>query len=86
MSFMSAMLVFQDVQKRAQEEIDRVLGDERLPTFSDRKSLPYIEAIIRELLRMYPVIPLGTLSESIVLYKPISCQRLYHHQGIRPDN
>ena len=40
-----------DAQRRAQEEIDRVVGRERLPTFEDRASLPYIEALWRETLR-----------------------------------
>lgn len=58
-TFFLEMIRHPNVQRRAQEELDRVVGDERLPTFSDRPSLPYIEAIIRELLRVYPVIPLG---------------------------
>ncbi|KAG2134906.1 cytochrome P450 [Suillus bovinus] len=48
-----------DVQKRAQAEIDSVVGRERLPTFEDKASLPYIEAIVRETLRWEPVVPLG---------------------------
>lgn len=48
---MSAMLVFQDVQKRAQEEIDRVVGEDRLPVLSDRPQLPYCDALYKEVLR-----------------------------------
>ncbi|KAG2053796.1 cytochrome P450 [Suillus hirtellus] len=47
------------VQKRAQAEIDSVIGKERLPTFEDRASLPYIEAVLRETWRWQPVVPLG---------------------------
>lgn len=42
----------------AQREIDSVIGNNRLPTFDDRTSLPYIEAIYRELLRFTPPVPL----------------------------
>lgn len=46
------------VQERAQEQIDAVVGNERLPTVDDRPLLPYIDAIFRETLRYSPVIPL----------------------------
>jgi cytochrome P450 len=48
-----------DIQKRAQEELDSVFGGVRLPDFSDRPSLPYIEAIVKETLRWKPVVPEG---------------------------
>jgi len=51
--------MFPEVQKRAQAEIDRVVGDKRLPSFGDQKDLPYIECIIKELLRWRVVLPLG---------------------------
>ncbi|KAF9233443.1 cytochrome P450 [Melanogaster broomeanus] len=57
--FFLAMLQNPEVQKRAQAEIDTVVGTDRLPHFDDRPYLPYIEAILRETLRMYPVVPLG---------------------------
>jgi cytochrome P450 len=52
------MVLHQDVQRRAQEELDRVLCG-RLPTFEDREDLPYIEAMMTETLRWNPVAPLG---------------------------
>lgn len=49
--------------KKAQEELDRVLGDaERLPTFADRKSLPYISAVTKESIRWRPLAEIGTSS------------------------
>jgi cytochrome P450 len=45
-----------EVQKRAQEEIDRVIGNHRLPTWSYRPNLPYVEAAYKEALRWHPVI------------------------------
>ena len=45
------MLHYPDVYRKAQEEIDRVIGNERLPDLTDRHSLPYLEAIVMELYR-----------------------------------
>ncbi|GJJ09723.1 hypothetical protein Clacol_003947 [Clathrus columnatus] len=56
-SFILAMVMFPHVQKRAQEELDHVLGSGRLPTFEDQPRLPYIGAIAQEVLRWFPVAP-----------------------------
>ncbi|KAF8967923.1 cytochrome P450 [Flammula alnicola] len=59
MSFFLAMVLHPRVQRRAQEELDTVLGGVRLPKLSDRASLPYLECIIKELLRWRPGAPLA---------------------------
>jgi cytochrome P450 len=38
-----------DAIRKAQEELDRVVGPDRTPTFEDEKSLPYIRAIVKVL-------------------------------------
>lgn len=38
-----------DAVKAAHEELDRVIGDDRTPTFDDEKDLPYIRAIVKVL-------------------------------------
>lgn len=53
------MVTYPDVQKRAQEELDAVVGRTRVPTFSDLPHLPYIRAMVKEALRWRPVDPLG---------------------------
>lgn len=53
------MTLYPDIQRKAQEELDRVVGSDRLPTFSDRKNLPYVDALVREAIRWHPVVPLG---------------------------
>lgn len=58
-TFFNAMVSSPEVQRKAQEEIDRVIGTDRLPEYEDRKSLPYVEAIYREVVRWRPVSPLG---------------------------
>lgn len=53
------MTVYPEVQKKAREEIDRVIGPDRLPTVADREKLPYINATVKEVLRWQPVAPMG---------------------------
>lgn len=50
-AFYLAMVLHPRVMKKAQQELDAVVGTSRLPTFSDRASLPYTEALVTELLR-----------------------------------
>ncbi|KIK54106.1 hypothetical protein GYMLUDRAFT_249860 [Collybiopsis luxurians FD-317 M1] len=64
-SFLLAMVMHPDVQAKGQEEIDRVIGTDRLPTFEDRRSLPYVESIYREVMRLHPPFPLGISHVSI---------------------
>ncbi|KAF7346382.1 O-methylsterigmatocystin oxidoreductase [Mycena sanguinolenta] len=58
-SFFLAMALYPDVQRKAQTEIDTVVGIHQLPEFKDRPSLPYVEALYREVMRWKPVLPLG---------------------------
>lgn len=58
-TFILAMCVFPEVQKKAQEEIDRVLGNDRSPSWNDEASLPYITACVSEVLRWRTVTTLG---------------------------
>ncbi|KAJ8463546.1 hypothetical protein ONZ51_g10187 [Trametes cubensis] len=59
LGFVCAMLLYPDVQKCAQEELDAVVGPNRLPQFTDRASLPYVNAVVKEALRWHNVAPLG---------------------------
>ncbi|KAJ8592279.1 cytochrome P450 [Rhizopogon salebrosus TDB-379] len=59
LTFLLAILLHPEVQAKAQAEIDRVVGKDRLPAFHDRQALPYVDAILRETLRWHPVFPLG---------------------------
>ncbi|KAG2152859.1 cytochrome P450 [Suillus clintonianus] len=58
-SLFLAMTLFPDVQKKAQAEIDAVVGPDRLPSFADFNSLPYTEALAKEVLRWNVVAPIG---------------------------
>ena len=57
--FMLAMIAYPEVQKKCHEELDRVIGRSRMPTFRDRESLPYIRATVRELFRWRTPVPIG---------------------------
>ncbi|KAL4077432.1 cytochrome P450 [Scleroderma citrinum] len=52
-AFYLAMTLYPRVMKKAQAELDAVVGSKRLPTFADRPSLPYLEALFTELLRWH---------------------------------
>lgn len=57
--FVLAMVLYPDCQARAQAELDDVLGPNRLPDFSDRESLPYLECLLKETLRWNHPVPSG---------------------------
>ncbi|KAL4246094.1 cytochrome P450 family protein [Abortiporus biennis] len=59
MMFLLVMVHNPHIQKIAQKELDEVLGHKRLPDFEDKDSLPYVTALVNEVFRWKPVIPLG---------------------------
>jgi len=63
------MILNPSVQKKAQEELDLVIGASRLPKIEDRAQLPYLRAIVAEVYRFCPSIPLGKLNDFDLLLK-----------------
>ncbi len=59
------MSCFPDVQRKAQAELDAVIGPDRIPTLEDRERLPYLNAVYLEILRWIPVAPMGEASCSV---------------------
>ncbi|KAF8227089.1 cytochrome P450 [Tricholoma matsutake] len=57
--FLLALFLYPEFQKRAQEEMDLVVGDECLPELSDHPLLPLLESLIQESQRWCPTVPLG---------------------------
>ena len=53
------MIHHPEVQEKAQNQIDAIVGTQRLPNFDDRSSLPYVEAVFRETLRWRTLVPLS---------------------------
>jgi cytochrome P450 len=66
LSFIHAMCVTPEAQKKAQEEIDRVVGPDRMPDWSDEESLPYVCALVCEVLRWRSVTTLGGIPHAPV--------------------
>ncbi|TAQ84218.1 hypothetical protein B7494_g7455 [Chlorociboria aeruginascens] len=59
LAFIHAMIKFPHVQKKAQEEIDRIVQEDRSPVWSDYVQLPYVGMIVKETMRWRPVTPLA---------------------------
>ncbi|KAI1892060.1 hypothetical protein AGOR_G00150090 [Albula goreensis] len=53
------MIKYPDVQKKVQAEIDRVIGQSRQPTMTDRANMPYSNAVIHEVQRAGNIVPLN---------------------------
>ncbi len=58
-TFFLAMALYPEAQRKAQAELDAIIGPDRLPEFADQDSLPYIHAIVKECLRWQNVFTLG---------------------------
>ncbi len=58
------MILHPDVFAKAQAEIDRVVGFDRLPDFQDRSSLPYVESVVKEVYRYGFLSPNAALASS----------------------
>lgn len=59
LAFVHAMTKWPDLQRRAQEQIDSVIGEDRSPTWADYDKLPYVATCVKETMRWRSVAPLG---------------------------
>ena len=82
-TFILAMVQHPDVLKKAQAEVDLVVGTHRLPDLSDKISLPYIEAIIQECLRWQPVLPVGGYHLTLTF---VICRIMYYSSQLFPTS
>ena len=83
--FFLAMALYPEVQKKAQAEINAVIGNNRLPDFGDRDALPYINAIVKEAMRWQPVTPFGVLNLFIRISlksQTFSCSYVYRGRRV----
>jgi len=62
------MLLYPDVQARARAEINQIVKHDQMPSIDDRASLPYLNAVLLEVLRCYPPTPLGLFAVKNVLF------------------
>ncbi|KZS93994.1 cytochrome P450 [Sistotremastrum niveocremeum HHB9708] len=58
-TFIIAMMIYPEIQRTVQKELDAVLSGDRLPLFEDQDSTPYLVAALKECLRWKSVAPLG---------------------------
>jgi len=58
-TFILAMVCYPEVQDKAQKELDRALPRGHLPDFNDEASLPYLSALVKEVLRWQPATPIA---------------------------
>ncbi|KIJ24441.1 hypothetical protein M422DRAFT_274789 [Sphaerobolus stellatus SS14] len=58
-TFVLAMTLYPEVQKKAQQEIDHILGLQRLPEVADMDTLPYVMGVCKETLRWHTLLPSG---------------------------
>jgi len=59
-TFVQAMILYPEVQQKAQRQLDQVCGD-RLPEVEDFNDLPYIRCIMKETLRWLPTAVMGAV-------------------------
>uniref|UniRef100_A0A1A9WHT3 Cytochrome P450 n=1 Tax=Glossina brevipalpis TaxID=37001 RepID=A0A1A9WHT3_9MUSC len=59
-------LLYPEIQKRIQNEIDNVVGAGRAPTLSDRQFMPYTEATLREIMRIETLVPSSIPHKALV--------------------
>ncbi|CAG7969918.1 unnamed protein product [Penicillium salamii] len=64
-AFIQAMLLFPEVQRKAQEEIERVVGSSRLPVMDDISELQYVRACMKETVRWMPTTILGAVPHAV---------------------
>ncbi|THC92940.1 hypothetical protein EYZ11_007583 [Aspergillus tanneri] len=77
-SFFLSMAMNPEVQEKAQAEIDRIVGVDRLPGYEDRDNLPYINAMVKEVFRWHPVVPTSVAHTSI---KDDTCEGYHIPKG-----
>ncbi|KAF8999394.1 cytochrome P450 [Cyathus striatus] len=58
-TFILMMARLPEIQRKVRQEIDSVVGDQHLPSFEDEINLPYLSAVLMEVLRWHPPIPMG---------------------------
>ena len=76
------MTLYPEVQRKAQAEIDKIIGKSRLPDFSDESALPYVQAVLKEVLRWHPVTPLGlSLCVAGIMSRVIGLPLQRYHTG-----
>jgi cytochrome P450 len=91
--FVMAAITYPDIFQMARAEVDRVCGSnaERLPVFADELAMPYVNALIKELLRWRPLFiwtPEHSLTEDLEFegyYFPRGTSFVLNHYALSTD-
>jgi cytochrome P450 len=59
------MLLFPSVMRKAQNELDTIVGRNRQPDYEDSKALSYTHALVQEVQRWRPILPLGVAHSNV---------------------
>ncbi|KAG1939524.1 cytochrome P450 2J3-like [Pimephales promelas] len=59
------MIKYPEIQAKVQEEIDRVVGESRQPSLSDKDSMPYVNAVLHEIQRIGNIIPINVVRATV---------------------
>jgi len=59
--FIAHMIKYPEIQKKVQNELDRVVGRDRLPSYDDMQNLPYFNAVLNEVMRIKTIAPQALL-------------------------
>ncbi|PIK37443.1 putative cytochrome P450 1A1-like isoform X2 [Apostichopus japonicus] len=66
----SYLAIYPEVQRKVQEELDDVIGRDKLPTLQDEQNLPYLCAVIYETIRFSSMslfgVPHATKCDTII--------------------
>ena len=57
--FLICMGQYLTIQKKAQNELDEILEQNKIPAITDQGQLPYVKAVIKKVMRQKPLLPLG---------------------------
>ena len=76
-TFFQMMAMHPDVVKRAHAEIDRATHKERLPTLEDRKGIPIVDCIMKEVFRSVVISFYYIIIFSSAMQDPCSCSSRY---------
>lgn len=83
-AFIHAMTRWPEVMRKAQVEIDAVVGEDRTPVWDDYEQLPYVAATVKEAMRWRPVVPLAfphaTAEGKIMLHRWFMNLELISHR------
>jgi hypothetical protein len=79
------MTLHPEVAEKARQELDAVVGNDRLPSFEDKLSLPYLDALIKEIFRWHSITPLCEQRPLVIASQGLSFAPAAPHTLMQDD-